>query len=290
MQEDTQKRMVRYLNDAHAMEAGALVSLQDIASRASDFEVKQTMNDLSGIAKTQIERLTQRIRSYGGSVSVQKDAFNSALAKGHRISNAFHDQADKDTQDVIKAYAASYLEIGAYTSMAAYARAIGDMETAQLADTLIEEERRAGERLQPLISRLAVVPAFQRMSQSTTYTGETGGKSKLSGWVLPAVLLSGTALTFWAMRHKQDGGSAYPTDTSYDRGMELPSSRGTDTAMTSSSFRNPTESDLDTDETIEIIDVVVVDRVDVEDNTSRANPSFTTSSGSGTGSSSTSSM
>jgi len=221
---------------------------------------------------------------------VQKDAFNSALAKGHRIANAFHDQADKDTQDVIKAYTATYLEIGAYTSMAAYARAIGDMETAQLADTLIDEERRSAERLQPLISRLAVVPAFQQMSQPTTYSGGTGGKSKLGGWVLPAVLLSGTALTVWAMRHKQDGGSAYPTDTSYDRDMKIPSGRSADTTMASSSFRNPTEADLDADETIEIIDVVVVDRVDVEDDASRANPSFTTSSGSGTGSSASSSM
>lgn len=285
MQEDTQKRMVRYLNDAHAMEAGAVVSLQDIANRVSDFEVKQTMNDLVQIAKTQIERLTQRIRAYGGSVAVQKDAFNSALAKGHRITNAFHDQADKETQDVIKAYTASYLEIGAYTSMAAYARAIGDMETAQLADTLIEEERRAGERLQPLISRLAVVPAFSQMSQSTTYSGETSGKSKLGGWVLPVVLLSGTALTVWAMRNKQDGGSAYPSDTSYGNDMGYSNSRTGDTPMSGNSFRQPTEADLDTDETIEIIDVVVVDRTDADDQPNTGS-TFTTSSGSGTGSSS----
>jgi len=287
MQEDTQKRMVRYLNDAHAMETGAVVSLQDIANRVSDFEVKQTMNDLVQIAKTQIERLTQRIRAYGGSVAVQKDAFNSALAKGHRITNAFHDQADKETQDVIKAYAASYLEIGAYTSMAAYARAIGDMETAQLADTLIEEERRAGERLQPLISRLAVVPAFSQMSQSTTYSGETSGKSsKLGSWVLPVVLLSGTALTMWAMRNKQEGGSTYPSDTSYGNDMGYSSRPTEDTAMANDSFRTPTEADLDADETIEIIDVVVVDRVD-SDNEPNTDSAFTTSSGSGTGSSST---
>jgi len=285
MQEDTQKRMVRYLNDALAMETGALVSLQDIASRVSDFEVKQTMNDLSMISQTQIERLTQRIRSYGGSVSAQKGALNSALAKGHRITNAFHDQADKETQDVIKVYAASYLEVGTYTSMAAYARAIGDMETAQLAETLIEEERRAGERLQPLISRLAVVPAFQQMSQPTTYSGESSGKSKMGSWVLPAVLLSGTALTVWAMRHRQDGGSAYPTDSTYDRSMDLPSNRVEN--RTNTSFRTPTAADLDTDDTVEIVDVVVVDRVDVEDASSgNLNAPFTTSSGSGTGSSS----
>jgi len=285
MQEDTQKRMVRYLNDAHAMEMGALVALQDIASRANDPEVKHIMDDLSAITQTQIERLTQRIRAYGGSVSVQKGAFNSALAKGHRITNAFHDQADKETQDLIKAYSASYLEVGTYTSMAAYSRAIGDMETARLADTLIEEERRAGDRVQPLISRLAVVPAFSQMSQ-TTASRTTSEKSPIfGGWVLPVMLLSGTALTLWAMRNKQDGGSAYPTGSTYDRDMDLGSNRQEYNSAPVNSFRTPTESDLDSDDTIEIVDVIVVDRVDVDDASSTTAP-FTTSSGSGTGSSS----
>jgi len=276
MQEDRQKRMVRYLNDAHAMEMGGLVALQDIGSRATNSEVKQAMANLSAVAQTQIDRLTQRIRAYDGTVTATKGVVNSALAKGHRITNAFHDQADKETQDIIKAYTASYAEIGAYTSMVAYASAIGDTETARLAETLILEERRAGELLQPLISRLAVVPAFSQMFASTA----PSGKSPLSGWVLPAVLLSGTALTVWAMRHRQDGGSAYPMDSSYGRGMSYPNEHNTAGTTNASSFRTPTVADLDADDTIEIVDVIVVDRVDVED-ASATNAPFTTSSGSG---------
>lgn len=289
MQEDTQKRMVRYLNDALAVETGGLVALQDIGSRSTDFEIKQTMENLSVVTTSQIERLTRRIHENGGSVSAQKGVFNSALAKGHRIQNAFHDQADKETQDVIKAYTASYGEVGMYTSMVAYARAIGDTQTAQLAETLIQEERRAGELLQPLISRLAVVPAFTQMSQPTT-SGDSGGKSGMGGWVLPAVLLSGAALTVWALRNKQDGGSAYPSDLSYSTTPDYSTSRfgESSTAMdTASTFRTPTAADLDNDDsTIEIVDVIVVDRVDVEE-ASRKNAPFTTSSGGTTGFSST---
>jgi hypothetical protein len=64
-----------------------------------------------------------------------------------------------------------------------------------------------------------------------------------------------------------------------------------DNSMADSSFRSPTEADLDADETIEIIDVVVVDRVDADDmpNTGSMGSGFTTSSGSGTGSSTTNS-
>jgi len=293
MQEDTQKRMVRYLNDALATETGGLVALQDIGSRATDPGVKQTMIELSAVATSQIERLTQRILSHGGSVAAQKGVLNSALAKGHRLQNAFHDQADKETQDVIKAYTASYAEIGMYTSMVAYARAIGDTETASLAETLIEEERRAGDRLQPLISRLAVIPAFTQPSGSLVPSGETGGGAPLAGWVLPAVLLSGAALTVWLLRGKQDGGSAYPTDASYtvvpDYSNSRYESRDTAPIDTASAFRTPTEADLDFDSddaTVEIVDVIVVDRLDIED-ASRTDAPFTTSSGGTTGSSST---
>jgi vacuolar-type H+-ATPase subunit D/Vma8 len=82
MQEDTQKRMVRYLNDALAVETGGLVALQDIGSRSNDLEVKQNMENISAVATSQIERLTQRIKDYGGTVSAQKGALNSALGKG----------------------------------------------------------------------------------------------------------------------------------------------------------------------------------------------------------------
>ncbi len=69
--------------------------------------------------------------------------------------NAFHNQEDKQTQDTIKAYSFEHFEIGAYTSLKAYADAIGDYETAQLADTIIGEEQLAAERLQRIIPQLA---------------------------------------------------------------------------------------------------------------------------------------
>lgn len=283
MPEDKQKRMVRYLNDAHAMEIGGLVALKDISARATDPEVKQTMETLGGIAQTQIGRLAERIRAYGGSVEATKGVVNSALAKG--ITNAFHDQADKETQDVIKAYAASFVEIGAYTSMAAYAGAIGDTETSRLADTLIAEENRAADRLQGLIARLAIVPAYQQTSPSSVQSGGGSGKSPLSAWVLPAVLLSGTALTVWAMRHRQDGGSAYPADTAYGWGAESESEYPANNAVSAGTFRTPTVADLNADDTIEIVDVVAIDveRVYADDDLA-TNAPFTTRSGSTTGS------
>jgi hypothetical protein len=110
-----------------------------------------------------------------------------------------------------------------------------------------------------------------------------GGKSGVGSWVLPAVLLSGAALTVWALRNKQDGGSTYPSDGSY--GTTPDYSTGRSDAATS--FRTPTAADLDNDDaTVEIVDVIVVDTVD-DDRGLRSDAPFTTSSGGTTGSSST---
>ena len=68
--------------------------------------------------------------------------------------NIGHSHEDKQTQDTIKAYAFEHFEIGAYTSLKAYADAIGDHETAQLAQTIIGEEQLAAERLQRLIPQI----------------------------------------------------------------------------------------------------------------------------------------
>jgi ferritin-like metal-binding protein YciE len=214
MPEDTRHRLLRYLNDAHAMEVGGLTALQDSADRTADPEARSLFNELSGIARTQIDRLAARIESLGGNVAVNKSLFNSMLAKGHRLTNAFHDQADKDTQEVIKAAGMSWLEVGAYTSLSAYSRAIGDEQTATLGDTLAEEERLAADRLNRLIPRLAVIPATQPdlyadRDRERSYSSGGGPTAMVSsGAMIPALALGGAALVTWAIMRSRGSGSS----------------------------------------------------------------------------------
>lgn len=215
MPEDTRHRLLRYLNDAHAMEAGGFTALQVSADRAADAEARSLFNELSGIARTQIDRLAARIEALGGNVAVNKSLFNSMMAKGHRLTNAFHDQADKDTQEVIKAASLSWLEVGAYTSLSAYSRAIGDEQTATLGDTLAAEERLAADRLNRLIPRLAVIPATQPdlyADRDRERSYSSGGTATIvsSGAMIPALALGGAALVTWAImrsRNGENGGS-----------------------------------------------------------------------------------
>ena len=71
-------------------------------------------------------------------------------------TNIFHSKEDKQAQNTIKAFAFEHFEIGAYTSLHAYAAAIGDTETATLAETIIGEEKIAADKFLRLIPQLAV--------------------------------------------------------------------------------------------------------------------------------------
>lgn len=155
MAEDVKEQLLRYLNDAYAAEIGGQSSLKDLAAEATDADLKQAVEEHIVVTQSQADRLTSRILALGGDKSEPKGLVNELLAKASGLANAFHSKEDKQTQDTIKAFAFEHFEIGAYTSMQAFADAIGDAETAQLAATIIGEEQAAAERLLRLIPKLA---------------------------------------------------------------------------------------------------------------------------------------
>lgn len=159
MAEDVKGQLLRYLNDAYAAEVGGLASLRDLAAETTDAAVKQAVEEHITVTQSQADRVNARIQALGGDKSEPKGILNEALGKISGLLNIFHNKEDKQTQDVIKAYAFEHFEIGAYTSLRAYADAIGDHETVQLADAIIGEEQLAAERLHRLIPQLAVASA-----------------------------------------------------------------------------------------------------------------------------------
>ena len=156
MAEDTKAQLLRYLNDSYAAEVGGMASLRDLAAETTDADVKQAVEAHIMVTQSQADRVSARILALGGDKSEPKGIVNQFLAKTSGLANIFHSKEDKQTQDLIKAYAFEHFEIGAYTSLHAYAHAIGDTETAHLAETIISEEQQAGERFQHLIPQLAV--------------------------------------------------------------------------------------------------------------------------------------
>ncbi len=85
-----------------------------------------------------------------------KGFLNQVIAKGSNFANAFHDDQDKQTQDLIKLFALEKFGVGMYTSLQAFAQAVGDDQTAQIAATLRRDEEQAAELFGRLIPQLAV--------------------------------------------------------------------------------------------------------------------------------------
>ena len=156
MAENAKERLLRYLTDAHAVEEGGLSSLKDIAAEATDPELRSAVTEHIAVTQSQSDRLKSRITALGGDVNSGKSLLNTIIGKGSDLLNIFHDKEDKQTQDVIKAYALEHFEIGMYTSLSAYASGLEDDETVQLAETILQEEKEAANKLLPLISQVAI--------------------------------------------------------------------------------------------------------------------------------------
>lgn len=190
MPETARKRLLRYLNDALAWEAGSLLTLKDVGVENTDPAVLAAVRDHASVTLTQRKRLEARIKALGGKVERRKQIVNSLAAKSSYFVNIFHDKNDKRTQDLMKAYAAEQFEVAMYTSLVAYARAIGDTTTAELGSALRAEEEAAAQRLRTLVPRLARVP-------TATYSPSDAQKPSIASYLL---LIPASVLAIWGLR------------------------------------------------------------------------------------------
>ena len=157
--EGTQDRLIRYLDDAWAVEKALVNVLQDMAEEVNDPQVQSLFQEHRQVTHQQEERLEARIRALGKEPSGAKGFFNQMMGKVGDAMHAAHDEYEKTTQDLMKGYATENFECAMYQSLEAYANAIGDTETAQLARQHLQQEREAAERIWPLIAPTAARPA-----------------------------------------------------------------------------------------------------------------------------------
>jgi ferritin-like metal-binding protein YciE len=153
--EDSRERIVRYLQDAHAAEVGIKEALEGFVDDTDDPTIKQAFQQHITMTQSQADRLEQRLLAYNETPSGGKGFFNSLMAKMGELMHGAHDEFDKNTQNLIKAYATEHLERGMYESLIAYATAIGDNDTAQIARQIQMEEEQTGQMLFPMIAQYA---------------------------------------------------------------------------------------------------------------------------------------
>jgi ferritin-like metal-binding protein YciE len=170
MAETAKERIVRYLQDAHAAETGIDDVLAGFINDTDDPSIKAVFEEHRAVTKTQAQRLEQRLTALGEKPSGGKGFLNMIMAKMSELMHGAHDEYDKNTQNLIKAYATEHLERGMYESLIAYATAVGDTETAQLGREIQKEEEQTGERLFPLIQQYAKTALAGTQGSGGAYT------------------------------------------------------------------------------------------------------------------------
>lgn len=144
--DDIRDLLRTYLADAHAIEAQSIQLLEAGKEMVGDHPtLARLFEDHLAESRSQQELLEERLDALGGSRSVFKDAAMriGALEWG----SFFLGHPDTAGKLAAFAYAFEHLEIGGYEQLRRVAERAGDAETAQMADRILAQERRAAEKL-----------------------------------------------------------------------------------------------------------------------------------------------
>jgi ferritin-like metal-binding protein YciE len=139
--DDMQEQLVKYLADAHAIEAQALQLLEKAPAIVEDPELAKVFADHLEETKAQQKLIDARLEAHGAGPNRLQDA---AMRLGALNWGAFF-KAQPDTPAKLAgfAYAFEHLEIGGYEQLKRVADRAGDQETVRIAERILAEERAA---------------------------------------------------------------------------------------------------------------------------------------------------
>ena len=143
--DDLREQLVKYVADAHAIEAQAIRLLEKAPDIAGSPTLEELYADHLAETRDQQELVAERLAALGGSPSRLKDA---AMRAGALNWGMFF-QAQPDTPHKLAAfaYAFEHLEIASYEQLKRVAQRAGDDATVQLADQILAQEYEAASRL-----------------------------------------------------------------------------------------------------------------------------------------------
>jgi ferritin-like metal-binding protein YciE len=134
-----------YLADAHAIEAQAIQLLERGPKLAGDGELARIYSEHLEQSREHQRLVAERLEARGSSPSALKDA---AMRIGAlNWGGFFAAQPDTPAKLAAFAYAFEFLEVGGYELLKRVARREGDVETEQLAERIIGDERGMAERV-----------------------------------------------------------------------------------------------------------------------------------------------
>jgi ferritin-like metal-binding protein YciE len=143
--DDLATLLPKYLADAHAIEQQAIELLERAPKLVEDAQLASVFADHLAETRDHAELVEARLHALGGDPSSVKDAL---LRLGALNWGAFF-QGHPDTPGKLTAfaYAFEHLEIGGYELLRRVATRAGDTATAETAERILADERRAAETI-----------------------------------------------------------------------------------------------------------------------------------------------
>lgn len=158
--------LMQWLRDAHAMEKQAIESIENQINRLENYPQMQSWaRDHVEASQRQRERIRQCIERRGGDTSSLKDAAMTIMGKIQEVTSFF--TSDEVLKNAITDHGFKQFEIASYTSLRSAAEAVGDMQTAQVCESIMKEEEELARRL------LSILPDVTRQYMER----ETAGAS-----------------------------------------------------------------------------------------------------------------
>jgi ferritin-like metal-binding protein YciE len=138
---DLEKQLVKYLADAHAIEAQAIQLLENAPKIVHDRELAKVFEDHLEETHVQQDMIDARLKAHHAGPNKLQDA---AMRLGAMNWGGFF-RAQPDTPAKLAgfAYAFEHLEIGGYEELKRVAERAGDPETVRVAERILSEERAA---------------------------------------------------------------------------------------------------------------------------------------------------
>jgi ferritin-like metal-binding protein YciE len=149
----TADEILKYLRDAHALEAQAL-QMMETGPRIAEYDELKRLFDEHREETREHQRLVRaRLEALGSAPS----RFQSGVMRVGALNLGTFFKAQPDTPAKLAgfAYAFEALEVGAYELLMRVARRAGDEETATVAERILAEERTAAERIAATWDRAA---------------------------------------------------------------------------------------------------------------------------------------
>jgi ferritin-like metal-binding protein YciE len=143
--DDIHKELVKYLRDAHALEAQALQLLETGPQIAGFDELAEVFHEHLEQTREHQRLIDERLAAHGSGPS----RFQSGAMRAGALNIGMFFKAQPDTPAKLAgfAYAFEALETGAYQLLSRVARRAGDEETAEVAERILAEEQAAAERV-----------------------------------------------------------------------------------------------------------------------------------------------